>query len=219
MTLEVKLDRLAGDENAQYEVIHLNVSEGDNIEPDDVIMVVEGDKAAIDVTSQCAGVVKEILVLPGQVVAEGDVYLKLEPVPSESQNSAWAAKKSAAPGDIEEERRYDLVVIGSGPGGYTAAYRAADLGLKVAVVERYGAMGGVCLNVGCIPSKSLLHLAKVISEAQEVSEFGVEFDKPKLDHSENSQLERKSTQRFNQWHQRSGSTSESKSHSWRGQVS
>jgi dihydrolipoyl dehydrogenase len=179
MTLELKLDRLMGDGNANYEVIHLHVSEGDYIKPDDILMVVEGDKAAIDVTSRCAGVVKEILVQPGQVVVEGDVYLKIEPI-SQSMVQEQRTAKIAEP-DKSEDNNYDLVVIGSGPGGYTAAYRAADLGLNVAVIERYNTMGGVCLNVGCIPSKSLLHLAKVISEAQEVYDFGVEFGKPKLD--------------------------------------
>lgn len=180
MTLEVKLESISGDGNANYEVIHLHVTEGDHIKPDDVVMVVEGDKATIDVTSQHAGVVKEVMVLPGQLVAEGDIYLKVEPA-----LIAELSHKDIASGISESEKadgkHYDLVVIGAGPGGYTAAYRAADLGLNVAIVERYSAMGGVCLNVGCIPSKSLLHLAKVINEAQEVYDFGVEFDKPRLD--------------------------------------
>lgn len=179
MTLEVRLDSIAGEGDANYEVIHLHVTEGDHIKPDDIVMVVEGDKATIDVTSQLAGVVREIMVTPGQIVAEGDIYLKIEPV----EIDVLAKETITTDSDKSEEsedKPYDLVVIGAGPGGYTAAYRAADLGLRVAIVERYSAMGGVCLNVGCIPSKSLLHLARVINESQEVFDFGVEFDKPTL---------------------------------------
>lgn len=180
MTLEVRLESITDDTKASYEVIHLHVAEGDHIKPDDVVMVVEGDKATIDVTSQLAGVVKEVMVLPGQVVTEGDIYLRIESIPIELTEQAFNSEHESEPSQ-PEKKPYDLVVIGAGPGGYTAAYRAADLGLSVAIIERYDALGGVCLNVGCIPSKSLLHLAKVINEASEVHDFGVTFDKPKLD--------------------------------------
>jgi dihydrolipoamide dehydrogenase len=89
------------------------------------------------------------------------------------------AESAVYSGPVDLDR--DLVVLGAGPGGYTAAFRAADLGLKVTLVERWPTLGGVCLNVGCIPSKALLHAARVIEEAHSMAEFGVEFGKPKID--------------------------------------
>lgn len=180
MSIEVKLDSVTGEGDATYEVIHVHVNEGDHIKFDDVVMVVEGDKATIDVTSQVEGVIQEIKVSPGQTVSEGEIYLRVDPVDVNVVDQAYRLI-DAQEQKGDEEEKFDLVVIGAGPGGYTAAFRAADLGLKVALVERYSSLGGVCLNVGCIPSKSLLHVAKVINEANEISDFGVEFEKPKLD--------------------------------------
>lgn len=180
MSIEVKLDSVTGDGSATFEVIHIHVNEGDHIKYDDVVMVVEGDKAIIEVTSQVEGIIQEIKVSPGQTVAEGDIYLHVDPADISFEDHALRLVSNEEDNESEDEK-FDVVVIGAGPGGYTAAFRAADLGLKVALVERYSSLGGVCLNVGCIPSKSLLHVAKVINEANEVSEFGVEFEKPKLD--------------------------------------
>lgn len=179
MSIEVKLESVAGDGDASYEVIHVHVNEGDHIRYDDIVMVVEGDKATIDVTSQVEGIIQEIKVSPGQTVNEGDIYLRVDPVELNAVNQSYRLVAGDEKNENDDEQ-FDVVVIGAGPGGYTAAFRAADLGLKVALVERYSSLGGVCLNVGCIPSKSLLHVAKVINEANEVSEFGVEFQKPKL---------------------------------------
>jgi dihydrolipoamide dehydrogenase len=190
-------------------VITVFVQAGDSVEKDDPLIELESDKATMEVPSPAAGTVKDISVKEGDKVSEGTVILTLEAEGAseakedESEEKETASeKKQAAPekkdekaseaeeseepaerpraektGDIHAE----LVVLGSGPGGYTAAFRAADLGLKVVLVERYPSLGGVCLNVGCIPSKALLHAAKVISETQEMSEHGIKFTKPKID--------------------------------------
>lgn len=179
MSIELKIDNVTDDSNASYEVIHVHVNEGDIISHDDIVMVVEGDKAVIEITARVAGTIKELNVSPGQIIAEGDIYLRIDPIEIPAVDDTHDLVNDEIFSEHEQEK-FDVVVIGAGPGGYTAAFRAADLGLKVAIVERYSSLGGVCLNVGCIPSKSLLHLSKVISEANELSEFGVEFDRPRL---------------------------------------
>ncbi|HAF56088.1 MAG TPA: dihydrolipoyl dehydrogenase, partial [Thauera sp.] len=177
-------------------VIELFVKVGDSIKVDDAICTLESDKATMDVPSSAAGVVKEVLVKVGDKVGEGAVLLKVEaagaaaaaPAPAAAA-SAPAAAPAAAPvaapaaaahgGSADVE--YDMVVLGAGPGGYSAAFRAADLGLKTAIIERYATLGGVCLNVGCIPSKALLHVAAVIEEAEHVDTAGIVFAKPTVD--------------------------------------
>lgn len=184
MNVDIKLDNVTSDGNASYEVLHIHVNEGDHITHDDVVMVVEGDKAVIDITPKVEGIIREVIVTPGQVVAEGDIYLRIEPLSVDVVDDAYrlVSEGGATPEtNSGEEKNYDVVVIGSGPGGYTAAFRAADLGLRVALIERYPSLGGVCLNVGCIPSKSLLHISTVINEANDVRKFGVEFEAPKID--------------------------------------
>ncbi|MEX2353139.1 MAG: biotin/lipoyl-containing protein, partial [Gammaproteobacteria bacterium] len=182
------------------EIIEIPVKPGDSINVDDTILVLESDKATMDIPSEVSGVVKTIKVKPGDKVSEGDVILSLEedksaaaakkssaesapakkaPEPEQAAPKRAAAAVSGEPG--KGDMQADLVVLGSGPGGYTAAFHAADLGLKVILVERYPSIGGVCLNVGCIPSKALLHAAKVISETKEAHEFGIEFGAPKID--------------------------------------
>ena len=181
-------------------VIELFVKAGDSIQVDDAICTLESDKATMDVPSEVAGVVKEVLVALGDKVGEGTVLLKVEtagasasaptaaqaaPAPAATSVAAPAAAAAAAPAaashggtaDIE----CDMLVLGAGPGGYSAAFRAADLGLKTVIVERYPSLGGVCLNVGCIPSKALLHVAAVMDEAAHVSTAGVSFAKPTVD--------------------------------------
>ncbi len=178
MSLEIRLDNIGGEDKDVYEVIQIHIREGDVVKHSDVVMVVEGDKSVIEITPQTSGVVEEILVTPGQKVSNGQAYMVIDPVEdalSETETSSNVLDESDS-----ENKPYDVAVIGSGPGGYTAAFRAADLGLNVVLIERYSSLGGTCLNVGCIPSKSLLHVAKAINEASEVSEFGVEFSKPKL---------------------------------------
>lgn len=166
------------------EVIDITVSVGDSVAVEDSIVTLESDKASMDIPSTSAGIVKEILVSLGDKVVEGCALIKLESSDAGSAQSKPEQKDSpvtkpvAVPaGDIHA----DVLVMGAGPGGYTAAFRAADLGKKVVLIERYSSLGGVCLNVGCIPSKALLHQAQVIHEAAEMSAHGVTFQPPMLD--------------------------------------
>lgn len=178
----------------EVEVIELLVQPGDTIQPEQSLITVESDKASMEIPASAGGVVKELKVKIGDKVAEGSTILMLEitdtasaPAPAPQAAPAPAAPAAAAPApaaasfagtaDID----CDTLVLGAGPGGYTAAFRAADLGQKVVLVERYPTLGGVCLNVGCIPSKALLHAAKVITEAEEMSHFGIQLGQPKID--------------------------------------
>ena len=185
-------------------VIEVLVKPGDAVRKEDSLITLESDKATMDVPAPQAGVVKDIRVKTGDKVSEGSVILMLEaqdtaaaPAPSAKAPTPPPAAKSPAEtrpatpppgatpatpyagpkGDIHAE----VLVLGAGPGGYTAAFRAADLGKKVVLVERYPTLGGVCLNVGCIPSKALLHVARVLTEAAEVAHAGIEFGRPKID--------------------------------------
>ena len=165
-------------------VITVFVKPGDVVKVDDPLVELESDKATMEVPASAAGKVLEVKVKEGDRVGEGAVLVTLEgegaaaaPAPAAAAPAAAPVPKAAQTGDLHAE----LVVLGSGPGGYTAAFRAADLGLKVVLIERNPSLGGVCLNVGCIPSKALLHAAKVISEAAEMDHFGVKFAKPEVD--------------------------------------
>ena len=174
-------------------VIDLFVKAGDAIKVDDAICTLESDKATMDVPSTVAGTVKEVLIQLGSKVSEGALLIKVEagtataaaPVSAPAGPSTAAATPVAAPAaashgggaDIECE----MLVLGAGPGGYSAAFRSADLGMKTVIVERYATLGGVCLNVGCIPSKALLHVAEVIEEAQHANDLGVTFAAPQVD--------------------------------------
>lgn len=182
------------------EVIEVLVAVGDSVAIEDSLVSVESDKATMEIPAPQAGVVKEVLVAVGDTVAEGSAILMLEA--SDAVAAAPAEKTSAAAESVKETasvvetpvvapvaKRYEgdvdvsaqVVVLGSGPGGYTAAFRAADLGLNVVMIERYDDIGGVCLNVGCIPSKALLHTAQVINEAAEFGDIGVSFNQPEID--------------------------------------
>ena len=138
-------------------VIEILVSPGDEVAEEQPLIALESDKATMEVPSPAAGTVETVLVAVGDKVSQGTPIVEL------------AAGDAPAPPEEESPTsdRIDVVIVGAGPGGYTAAFRAADLGLSVVLVERYERLGGVCLNVGCIPSKALLHLAKVIAEAEE----------------------------------------------------
>ncbi len=190
--IEVKVPDIGGFDAVP--VIELFVKAGDTIAVDDAICTLESDKATMDVPSPAAGVVKEVRVALGDKVSEGTVLIKVEAAgapagAAAAANSAPAPTAAPAPAvpptaaahagaaDLE----YDLVVLGAGPGGYSAAFRAADLGLRTAIVERYTTLGGVCLNVGCIPSKALLHVAAVIEEAGHMQSAGIRFAKPAVD--------------------------------------
>ena len=204
--VEVKIPDI-GDFEA-VEVVELLVSVGDTVAVEDSLITIESDKASMEVPATEAGVVEELRVNVGDAVSEGDVIVVLsasaqdaapEPadspaeVPEETKASPPAAPPVADParqrgpatGTSEaaelSEDAYDVVVIGSGPGGYTAAFRAADLGLRVALVERYNSLGGVCLNVGCIPSKALLHVANVIDEVEAMKEHGLEYESKRIE--------------------------------------
>jgi dihydrolipoamide dehydrogenase len=176
-------------------VIEVLVKPGDSIKQEDSLVTLESDKATMEVPAPEAGVVKELRVKLGDKVSQGSVILLLEsdgaraPAPKAEAPAPPIAPSAppAAPAPVSAGPRpsggydADVIVLGSGPGGYTAAFRAADLGKKVVLIERYADLGGVCLNVGCIPSKALLHAARVLTEAQEMSHFGLRFEAPKID--------------------------------------
>ncbi len=174
-------------------VIDLFVKVGDTIKVDDAIVTLESDKATMDVPSPVAGTVKEVLVQLGAKVSEGSLLIKVEagaaaaasapapaaaaPAPAAAPVAAPAAASHGGSADIECE----MLVLGAGPGGYSAAFRSADLGMKTVIVERYATLGGVCLNVGCIPSKALLHVTAVMDETSHLADAGVSFAAPQVD--------------------------------------
>lgn len=172
-------------------VLTVLVEVGDTVSEEDPLIELESDKATMEVPSPAAGKVKEIKVSEGDKVSEGTVIMVLEgadsgasdEAPKDEAPAAEAPKSVAATGSAsgKGDIHAEVVVLGSGPGGYTAAFRAADLGKKVVLIERYPSLGGVCLNVGCIPSKALLHVAKVITEAEEMGAHGISFSKPEID--------------------------------------
>jgi len=178
------------------EVSEVSVSIGAAVTPDDTILVLESDKASMEIPSTVSGTVTEVLTQVGDSVAQGSLILKVEANEATStetssedatEEASTVATEAPSPAptashfDGEADMQATVVVLGSGPGGYTAAFRAADLGLDVIMIERYENIGGVCLNVGCIPSKALLHTADVINEAEEFSKHGVKFSAPEID--------------------------------------
>ena len=193
-TIEVKVPDI-GDFD-EVGVIEVLVKAGDTVEVEQSLITVESDKASMEIPSSSAGVVKEVNVKVGDKVKQGSVVLTLEasgeaaaaPAPAAPAPAvAVPAPAAAAPAlaaaaySGSADQSFDVVVLGGGPGGYSAAFRAADLGLKVAIVERYTTLGGVCLNVGCIPSKALLHVAAVMDEVKHFADLGVEFGEPKVE--------------------------------------
>jgi dihydrolipoamide dehydrogenase len=173
-------------------VIEVLVKPGDTIKAEQSLVTVESDKASMEIPSSAAGVVQAMKVAIGDKVGEGSVLLMLEtgaaaaaPVVAAVPPSAPALPAAAAPLAASyaggADLQCDMLVLGAGPGGYSAAFRAADLGLKTVLVERFPTLGGVCLNVGCIPSKALLHVAAVMDEVKHFAQLGVEFAAPKLD--------------------------------------
>jgi dihydrolipoamide dehydrogenase len=173
-------------------VIEILVSVGDEVAEEDPLVVLESDKATMEVPSPAAGKVESIAVSVGDKVSEGSPLLTLsgaempapeQPEPSaEAQEPAPAEQAAPAPQAVPDaDINVQVAVLGGGPGGYTAAFRAADLGLSVALIDAGDTLGGVCLNVGCIPSKALLHVARVLTEADELGEAGITFEKPSID--------------------------------------
>ena len=196
MSVEIKIPDI-GDFD-QVEVIEILVNVGDTIAVDQSLITVESDKASMEIPSSEAGVVTAISVKIGDKVAEGTTILIAEggaaAAPQASKSAAApvaaapapeASKPVSAPQAVQGaavgDDAYDVVVLGAGPGGYSAAFRAADLGLKVALIERYSTLGGVCLNVGCIPSKALLHNVAVLEEAKHLAANGITFGEPSID--------------------------------------
>ncbi|KTT12306.1 dihydrolipoyl dehydrogenase [Pseudacidovorax intermedius] len=188
---------------SEVAVIEVLVKAGDTIAVEQSLITVESDKASMEIPSSHAGVVKSVAVKVGDKISEGSVVLTVEaaeaaapaPAPAASPAPAAAAAKPAAPspapapaapapagsysGQVDVE--CDTLVLGAGPGGYSAAFRSADLGMKTVLVERYATLGGVCLNVGCIPSKALLHVAAVMDEVKHFADLGVDFGAPTVD--------------------------------------
>ncbi|KWK92383.1 dihydrolipoamide dehydrogenase [Burkholderia ubonensis] len=173
------------------DVIEVNIKPGDVIEKEQTLLTLESDKASMEVPSDVAGTVKEIKVKAGDKVSQGTVIALVEAAAAAAApaKAAEPAAPAAAPAAAPQAGSYagaadiecDMLVLGAGPGGYSAAFRAADLGMKTVLVERYPTLGGVCLNVGCIPSKALLHTALVIDEAEALASHGISFGKPEID--------------------------------------
>ncbi len=208
-TIEVKVPDIGDFKDVP--VIEVFVKPGDAVKAEDSLVTLESDKATMDVPSPAAGTVKDLKVKVGDKVSEGSVILTLDaagagaapakpasPPPPAGETSRPAdASQSARATPVEARPRApapsgatysgkpdiecEMLVLGSGPGGYSAAFRSADLGMKTVLVERYPTLGGVCLNVGCIPSKALLHIAAVMDEARLLAEHGVAFGSPRLD--------------------------------------
>ena len=170
-------------------IIEILVKPGDHVEPEQPLIALESDKATMEVPSPAAGVVSELKVKVGDKVSQGALVLTLNvatapviaPVIAATPAAAAPAAPTATPFAGGADIECEMLVLGAGPGGYSAAFRAADLGLKTVLVERYAALGGVCLNVGCIPSKALLHVAAVMDEAAHFADLGVSFGKPAID--------------------------------------
>src|SRR5436309_2656987 len=175
--IEVKVPDIGDFKNV--EVIEVLVKPGDAVAKEQSLITLESDKATMEIPSPGAGVVKELRIKLGDKVSQGSPILVLE---SAQPQKRPAAPRPAPPApSASADLECDIVVLGAGPGGYSAAFRAADLGLKTVLVERYPTLGGVCLNVGCIPSKALLHTAAVIDEVKSMPDHGISLGKPEVD--------------------------------------
>jgi dihydrolipoamide dehydrogenase len=180
-TVEVSVPDIGDFENV--DIIEVLVAPGDRVGAEQSLITLESDKATMEIPAPQAGTVAEVRVKVGDRVSEGDSILTLEaegerpPAPVAATETAAKPQEPKTTADLHAE----VVVLGAGPGGYSAAFRAADLGKKVVLIERYDSLGGVCLNVGCIPSKALLHGAEIINEAAEMAHRGITFGRPQID--------------------------------------
>jgi dihydrolipoamide dehydrogenase len=183
--LEVRVPDIGEYENVP--VIEVHVAPGDTISAEDPLLTLESDKATMDVPAPVAGTVAGVRVEVGDTVSEGDVIVELQTgqetgaAPTAPAQAAAPAPVAASAAGIEADVSAEVLVLGAGPGGYSAAFRAADLGKSVVLVDSSPILGGVCLNVGCIPSKALLHAARVIAETKEMAEHGLAFGEPAVD--------------------------------------
>jgi dihydrolipoamide dehydrogenase len=184
--IDLKVPDIGG--HSGVDVIEVFAQVGQRVELEESLITLETDKATMEVPASEAGVIKEVLIKVGSKVSEGDVICRLEVTESlgvasaQTQSGEVPAQAPAAgvhSGNADIE--CDVLVLGGGPGGYSAAFRSADLGLKTVVVERYSTLGGVCLNVGCIPSKALLHNAEVMDEVMHLAANGIKFAEPEID--------------------------------------
>lgn len=192
--IEIKVPDIGNYQNVP--VIEVLVSPGDTVKKDQGLVTLESDKATMEVPSSVTGVVKELRVKVGDELSEGSVVALVEITEEKTQESTIKAQPTtsindskpvpASPSSSTSARsskadyQCQVAVLGSGPGGYTAAFRAADLGMNVVLIERYPKLGGVCLNVGCIPSKALLHTAQVMEEAHGLADYGIDYTSPKI---------------------------------------
>ncbi len=166
------------------EVIEIHVAVGDAIEKEDALFTLESDKATMDIPSSYTGKVTALTIKVGDKVSSGTVFGQLEVAQEAAKEKAKPVAEKTVPTVTKtsaSDEHAEVLVLGAGPGGYTAAFRAADLGKKVILIERYDTLGGVCLNVGCIPSKALLHTAQIINEAEHMAKNGINFGKPEID--------------------------------------
>ncbi len=173
------------------DVIEVLVAAGDTVAEEDALITLESDKASMDIPSSHSGTIVEMKINVGDKVSEGSVVCTMQLEASSAEAAPAAVAESAAasavatPDAASHSGSADVVcqmlVLGAGPGGYTAAFRSADLGMKTVLIERWDTLGGVCLNIGCIPSKALLHAARVLDEAEDMAEHGITFGKPKVD--------------------------------------
>src|SRR5215216_4247378 len=171
-------------------VIEVHVAPGDSIAAEDPLVTLESDKATMDVPAPTGGTVTGLRVAVGDTVSEGDLIIELDtgeelvpeaPAAPAAQVAATPAPTPASGAGLQADVQGDVLVLGAGPGGYSAAFRAADLGRSVVLVDRSPSLGGVCLNIGCIPSKALLHAARVIAETREMADHGLAFGEPAVD--------------------------------------
>ncbi|MDH5354141.1 MAG: FAD-dependent oxidoreductase, partial [Gammaproteobacteria bacterium] len=165
------------------EVIEVHITVGSSINQEDPLVTLESDKATMDIPSPFAGKIKTVTVAVGDKISVGSQLGTVEStdIPAAADDTAIDQSSSPKISNSGANMETEVLVLGAGPGGYTAAFRASDLGKKVTLVERYDSLGGVCLNVGCIPSKALLHTAQVINEAEHMKANGIDFGKPKID--------------------------------------